>query len=266
MASCEVGLALDGGQGVPTAGNECGEVGAEEGAIHVRRSPTSSPAPHDQQDDTDGPPDAEVSPASQEKNAAIGTGTLHDDINGLAVVADIQGTGHDIQSMPSPPVKMRKDGREPSFFAMHPSDDVNENSTALSSSYKNGQKSAMKSGSRRMDLSVQVAQPEDGEAAHNAYDRVGSRNRRSAEQEVDRWLQGLPIGTVLTVNKIVIKAQAHIRGVMARKAHKQRQQISRGDGRARLTGAAVLPRVCAGGQACPAHRTQLATSQAPGLG
>ena len=170
-----------------------------------------------------------MSQAPQEGSDAVGNGAFRDDdINGLAVVADIQGdTRHEIQDMPSPHVqKMRTEGKEPSFFAMHPAgDDVDENAAVLSSPYRSGkgladhgQKSAMKSGSRRMDLSVQVAEPEDGEAAPNAYGKASSRSRRNAEEEVDRLLQGLPIGTVLTVNRIVIKAQAHIRGVMARKA------------------------------------------------
>jgi hypothetical protein len=42
-------------------------------------------------------------------------------------------------------------------------------------------------------------------------------DRKAARVQIEEMLTGLPLGTVLSVNKIVIKAQAHIRGIISRK-------------------------------------------------
>ena len=73
---------------------------------------------------------------------------------------------------------------------------------------------------RTMNLSVEVSDPGENEADSDAYKTQGGRSvarRRAARAQIEEMLRGLPLGTVLAVNRVVIKAQAHIRGVISRK-------------------------------------------------
>jgi hypothetical protein len=206
---------------------------------------------------------------AQRENAMENKPTAQDDddIHELVVVTDVHTNSSSayLDSMPPPPASgAAKEGSEPGFFAMHPADaeetergveetekvrtpsDQQQRSKAASADTQTPAtatatlpaKSVLRSSTRKVSLSVRVAEPEDEEqesgGGGEGETSVATRSRRNAENEVDLLLQGLPIGAILSVNKIVIKAQAHIRGVVARKAQKQLSHF--GGSRARLTG------------------------------
>ena len=204
---------------------------------------------------------------AQRENAMENKPTAQDDddIHELVVVTDVHTNSSSayLDSMPPPPASgAAKEGSEPSFFAMHPADaeetgrEIEETAkvrtppdqlqrskaasadTPATGTATHPAKSVMRSSTRKVSLSVRVAEPENGEQESGGDGEgetsVATRSRRNAEEEVDLLLQGLPIGAILSVNKIVIKAQAHIRGIMARKAQKRLSHF--GGSRARLTG------------------------------
>ena len=75
---------------------------------------------------------------------------------------------------------------------------------------------------RTMALAVEVNEGTGEDASYSSLAGTGgghatSCSRRTASLQVDQLLKGLPLATVLMINRLVVKFQAHIRGVLARR-------------------------------------------------
>ena len=75
---------------------------------------------------------------------------------------------------------------------------------------------------RNMALGVEVNEGTGEDASYSSLAGTGgghatSCSRRTASLQVDQLLKGLPLATVLMINRLVVKFQAHIRGVLARR-------------------------------------------------
>ena len=223
---------------------------------------------------------ANAAQAASNAVAETNTATLNKmdhNINGLAVVADIQppgrGAGPEILEAGPPAASASQDSKAEEFFSLHPNADVGagfsasvlspsdvqrskllalhghgtraaashmnlmhdriaqsredavvENKTPAhgaaetKSSLKNGPKKAQDFKQNHPNLSVEIEESHmPSGSMYDPSDSMCVRRSTRAREVVEELIRDAPLGTVLLINKMVIKAQARIRGIISRR-------------------------------------------------